>query len=58
MADDLVAGHAGIESAAPFGADGVEVRMADPAISDLDLDVAGPGARRSMAIGSSGLSAA
>jgi hypothetical protein len=32
--------------------------MADAAIRDLDLHVARPGARRAMAMGSSGLSAA
>jgi hypothetical protein len=39
VADDLVAGHAGIFRPAPFGADGVEVRMADAAPGDVDLDV-------------------
>ena len=58
MSDDFVAGHAGIERAAPFGADRVQVRMADAAIFDLDLNILGPGSRRSMSIGSSGLSAA
>ena len=39
VADDLVAGHAGIERAAPFGADRVQVGMADAAKGDVDLDV-------------------
>ena len=43
MADDLVAGHAGIDGPAPFGTDGVEIGMADAAISDVDLDVLRPG---------------
>ena len=40
-ADDLMAGDGGIERAAPFAAHGVEVRMADAAIEDVDRDVVG-----------------
>jgi len=41
-ADDLVAGDAGIDRAGPFAADGVQVRMTDAAIEDLDPDVVRP----------------
>jgi hypothetical protein len=43
VADNLMARHAGIERARPFGADRVEVRMADAAKGDVDLDVARSG---------------
>jgi hypothetical protein len=43
LADDLVAGDAGIERARPFGTDCVQVGMADAAKGDLDLDVARAG---------------
>lgn len=43
VADNLVPGNAGVERAAPFGADRVKVGMADAAKSDLDLDVARSG---------------
>jgi len=39
MADDFVAGNAGIEGAVPFGTDLVQVRMADAAIGDIDCDI-------------------
>src|SRR6185312_11383677 len=39
VADDLVARHAGIQRAAPFGAHGMQVGMADTAIGDLDLHI-------------------
>src|SRR5690606_22895083 len=42
LADDLVARHAGIARAAPFGADGVQVGMADTAVGDVDLYIAWP----------------
>lgn len=39
-ADDLMTGHAGIERAAPDLARAIEIRVADPAIFDLDPYVA------------------
>ena len=38
-ADDFVTGHAGIFRAAPFAARRVDVRMANAAEKDVDLDV-------------------
>jgi hypothetical protein len=43
MADDFVPGDARVKGSAPFGPDGVEIRVADAAIGDLDLDVARTG---------------
>ena len=40
VTDDLVARHAGVKRARPFGTDLVQVRVADAAIGDIDLDVA------------------
>src|SRR3546814_8531546 len=40
---DLVPRHAGVLRAAPLRTHRMQVRMADPAIGDLDLDVARPG---------------
>jgi hypothetical protein len=39
VADDLTAGHAGIDRALPFGADVVEIGMADAAVGDVGLDL-------------------
>jgi hypothetical protein len=58
VADDFVARHAGIQGARPFRPHGVQVGVADAAVGDVDLHVVRPGARRSMAIASTGLSAA
>ncbi len=39
MADDFMAGHAGVLCAGPFGTHGVQVGMADAAIGDGNLHV-------------------
>jgi len=37
--DDLMSGNTGVEGTGPFAAHRVQIRMADAAIGDLDLDV-------------------
>src|SRR5690606_658068 len=40
LADDLVSGHARIAGSGPFGAHGVQVRVANPAVGNVDLHIA------------------
>src|SRR5207237_1444133 len=44
-ADDLVSGHAGVDGVAPFVLHLMDVRMANAAEQDVDLDLAVPGGR-------------
>ena len=45
-AHDLMAGNHGIDRVAPLVARHVQVRVADAAVENLDIDFSGPGSRR------------
>ena len=47
LADDLVAGHHGVQHLPPFAANLMDVGMADSTKLDIDDDILGPGSRRS-----------